>query len=148
MVHRYKTTHSRHNTLHGLSFSVEALTLAGIVGGFMVHWVLGLIAILPMILLNGYLKSLLNARATFVFLRKDCGVNVTWDEAYKFQDYFCPNKTGRWLDARYLRKLPEEARRQALLDAIVDFDAKHGKPDGSGIQEETSPNKTSGGDVQ
>lgn len=147
MVHRYKTTHSRHNALHGLSFSVEALTLAAIIGAFMVHWVLGLISILPMIFLNGCLKSLLNARATFVFLRKDCGVNVTWGEAYKFQDYFCPNKIGRWLDARYLRELPEEDRRQSLLDAMTDFDTKYGKPDGSIIQQEASPNKTSGDDV-
>lgn len=148
MVHRYKTTHSRHNALHGLSFSVEALTLAGIIGGFMVHWIFGLIAILPMMLLNGYLKSLLNARATLVFFRKDCGVNVTWDEAYKWQDYFSPNKTGRWLDVRFLRTMPEESRHQALLDAIARFDEQHGKPDGSDAQEDESPNKTSGGDVQ
>jgi hypothetical protein len=131
MVHKYKTTHRHHKALHGLSFSVEALTLTGIILSFMVHWILGLIAIIPMILLNGYLKLLLNALATLLYLRRDCGVHITWAEAYRYEGYFSPNRSGKWISTEFLRGLPPSARHSALLEAIARFDAVHGKPDGS-----------------
>jgi len=83
VTHTYKTTHARHNAMHGVRFSIGALTLAGIFGAFSVHWGLGLVSILPLMFLNGKLNYYLNASVTLSYLRKDCGIDVTWDEATK-----------------------------------------------------------------
>lgn len=148
MTHVYKTTHARHKALHGLSFTVEALTLMGIVGGFQVHWVLGICAVPVMLLANGFLKLMLDCCAAYQFLHKDCGVRVTWKEAYKLNAYFSPNQAGRWLNARFLRELPRGRRHQALLDAVAAFDAECGSPGGIHAQSDVPSNQTCGCDSE
>lgn len=125
MAHTYTTTYSRHNAYHGLRFSIAALTMAGTVGCFTVHWGLGVAAILPMMLLSGYINSFLDARATYLYLKQDCGIAVTYSEARKWDYYFSPNHTGRWLALYHLRALPIDQRREAMLTAMADFDERH-----------------------
>ena len=127
MTHTYKTTHKRHNDYHGYSFGIEGLTLLGIIGGFGVHWIVGIISILPMALLNGYLKYLLNSRATYLYLRKDCEVDITWEEAKKYNDCFSPNATGYWINVLYLKNLLKENRRGILFKHISEFKEQHDK---------------------
>ena len=144
MVHSYKTTHDRHDLTHGLRFSLSALTFIAIIGAFSIHWVFGLISIIPCVFIFGLLDALLDTKVTYSFLRKDCGVDITWDEAKKYRDYFSPNETGKWIDARFLIRLPEETRLDALFYLIESFDKDIGKPDGtkdedlSGVQDNVS----------
>jgi len=92
MTHTYKTTHSRHDVYHGLRFSVAALMFAVTIWCFTVHWILGLVSILPMMIISGTINSFLNARATYLYLNCDCGVTVTYAEARKYDHYSPPMK--------------------------------------------------------
>ena len=74
------------------------------------------------------LSDKLNSKATYKYLTKDCGVDVTLDEASKHQSYFSPNSTGHWLNASFLAELPQKDRRDALFAAIEDFNKTYGKP--------------------
>ena len=81
-----------------------------------------------MFFLNGFLKYLLDAHATYLYLHRDCGIDISWKEAKKYEIYFSPNKTGHWINAEQFCHLPQKERRDALFAAIADFEVTYGNP--------------------
>ena len=127
MAHTYKTTHSRHNAYHGFRFGAASLSIAAMCYFFSIHWAFGVISILPIMLITGHINSLVDARATYLYLNRDCEVSVTYAEARKYDDYFSPNDTGFWLPLEHLRYFPVEQRRPMMFAAMAEFDKRHNK---------------------